>query len=54
VGDKKKIAVFRWQLKMRSSKARRMQNGHFIGKGTSVGVLAHKWEKLSEKDTRNE
>ena len=31
VEDKKKIAVCRWQLKMRSSEAGRIQSGYFIG-----------------------
>ena len=47
--DKKKIAVFRWQLKMRTSEAGRIQSEYFIGRGRPQGRLVYMWEKLSGK-----
>lgn len=38
--DKKKIAVCRWQLKMRSSEAGRIQSGYFIGWRMAVGKVS--------------
>lgn len=49
--DKKKIAVFRWQLKVRASEAGRIQSGYFISRGPLWGSLAREWEKLSGERT---
>lgn len=49
--DKKKIAVCRWQLKMRSSEAGRIQSGYFIGGGWLWGRSVPMWEKPSGQRT---
>ena len=49
--DKKKIAVCRWQLKMRTSETGRIQSGYFIGRGRRWGRLAPMCEMLSGQRT---